>query len=68
MSTGKIGWVPVAAKYGEHLIHCLIVTLSAQNTDAALLDHLLSSLSHALNIASRTLKCDRSTKPFALGF
>ena len=66
MLTGKIGWVPVAVKYGEHPIHHLIVTFSAQNTDAALLDHLLSSLSHALNIASCTSKCDHSTKPFAL--
>ena len=56
--------MPVAAKYGEQPIHHLIVTLSAQNTDAALLDHLLSSPSHALKIASLTSKCDRSTSLF----
>ena len=66
MSIGSSGCVPVAAKYGEHPIRCRMVTLSAQNTEYATLDHLDWFPSQALKIASLTWKCVRSTNPLAL--
>ena len=50
---------------GDKPVNLCVVAWSAQNTNGAVAGHFVASLSHALTRESWTVRCCRSTMPFA---